>query len=168
MIPEHAINSAKAFDAEHGDFVCQGDYIYFIDGAKRAKNPVGLQIGVPYAENEKFKRVLFYWQLKLKLAIQAFDHVKAMMVQAAKSNATYGTGQGQKILLKYGPPDKEAAVAELQRLKSAADEISAKYEEAKQAITDTTPQEDKDKREMDQRCRAAWSNYLNDLEQIEI
>ena len=167
MIPEHAINSAKAFDAEHGDFVCQGSYIYFIDGAKRAKNPVGLQIGIPFEQHERLKRVAFFWELKLKLAISKFDHAKTTMVQFAKANAIHGT-EGQKLLLKYGPQDTEAAVAELQRLKAVADEISEKYAEAKQAITDTTPQEDKDKREMDQKCRAEWSNYLNELEQIEI
>lgn len=162
MITQQAIEFCKKFDAENGDFVVSEDWLYFQSGARREKSPTGVAIGPPLAEPERLKRVAIYWKLKLRLAVQEFDNAKQGMVQFAKSNAAH------EHLLKYGPPNPKQAVAELERLKSVADEISKQYEKARAAAAGNQPQELKDREATDEKCRQEWNQYVNELESIEI
>jgi len=81
MIDYDSVTSrVRTFDEKHGDFVVFDNWIYFQDGGIRELNPFGPLMEPPTNPIECQKKIVWFWEKKLELAVEEFSVTKRSML----------------------------------------------------------------------------------------
>lgn len=86
-------NFTKEFDKRHEDkhgFVCDDYWVYYSDGAKRHKNPLGVLLEPPDNERERSENIIRFWQLKQSLGVEEFETKKKELLDEANFACIHG------------------------------------------------------------------------------
>jgi len=151
----------QAFDDAHGEYVVDGGWIRFADGAVREVNPLGLLSRPPDDAYKLATRILRYRELVLERAVNAFTDRKTYFVQSAKSHL-------QEVRAGPPPADADAAAAELKALQLVVQTAKVAVDEARACVTCTEPAGLKANRERHLQNRQANEALLERLGNIEI
>lgn len=159
---ERANRTAEEFDKEHS----KGEppmringRMFFCDGARRDANPLGIRITTLNDEFRRRKFIVYYWELRLDLAVASFDNLKQNLMAR-----TYAA-QNQRYC--YEPPDKEALDA-LKLLKKKVKALQLKLQEAEENREKAKPERLKRMEQFDIEAREECRDTEAELRSIEI
>jgi hypothetical protein len=151
----------KAFDNSHGNFVCVDGWVLFEDGAQREKNPLGRLMEPPADPLELARKIEWYWQVRLDLAVDEFDCYKSRHLFHAKTSMRQ---QMASAPLEQTPE----VVKHLKELKKKVRTCQRKLEVAEEAIEQHKPQRLRDMEEQNEQYREAADSLISEIENIEI
>ena len=158
---ERANRMLKEFDEAHGEYVVDGGWVYYADGAVREENPIGVYHQPPTDPWECNKRVLMFWRLKLGRALERFSHRKAEIEMGANASLRNHF---------VGPPPLSPgqATAELRRMKAEVSRCKAKADEAAKAVEDSKPDHLKRRERQSEENAKANQELLGAIHGIEV
>jgi len=118
-----------AFDARHGDWVRDRNYVRYADGAVREAVSAYPALQEPPSDPQaRARRILQYHECRLRHAIDDFDRCKQRLHDFAKAS-----------LRERNPGLGDAELAELQAFKGKVKATQADVDQARTALQEVTP-----------------------------
>ena len=151
----------KAFDENHGNFVYVDGWLLFEDGAQRENNPLGALIGPPPDPLKLAKKIRWYWQVKLDLAVEEFDLYKRKHMQHASN------GLKQQVVSAPLKPTDEV-VKHLKELQKKVRACQGQLKAAEKIAEQHKPPRLKELEERSERFRNEAETLIAEIENIEI
>jgi len=149
---------AEEFDKLHGNYIISEGWLYFEDGCRRERNAMGARI-TPNDPYRKAQCVVYYWRVKLDLAVQEFQLFKRNLLAITKASV------GQRHC---APAPDDGAVNRLEELKVKVQGIKVKLEEAEELMEEARPEIEKRRERMDAEMREQNQNVAAKISTIEI
>ena len=149
------------FHAAHGnDYVCDGNWCIFRDGACRERSAYGQMRPPPENPRERGKLLVRYWGIRTELAVQEFDDRKTALLAEARNQLEQPGNVG-------GPAhDVEKACAELNELKKKVTTCRAELERV-QAEVEAAQPEKRQQADIEQQNRARLQAFARAVKAIE-
>jgi len=142
--------------------VLDSGWLLFSDGEMRERGVNKYAMTrKPATEQERSKLQVLYWQKKLALCIEAFDHQKSMLLGDANNRL------GQENM---GGPcmAEEEAIALLNSLKSKVNYAKEKLDEAEREQEKNTPPSVKKSLDITEQNRQRLGSFIHTISSIEI
>jgi hypothetical protein len=150
----------RTFDERHGDFVLlEDDYLYFADGARRERNPLGLLDDGPTDPVKRQKRIVFFWEKKLELAIEEFSVRKRSMLAFVRAHL--------KDSRSAAPGRDPEQIAVLKNLKKKVVAANTCLDLAKQKLKELQPRVERDEKQHAEALQRL-AEYEQEIQHIEV
>jgi hypothetical protein len=152
----------EKFDLEHGGIastIVSDNWLLFPDGASREVDPRGIWCSPPNDPYECAKLVVYYWELKLELAIEEFKIFRHQLLSRTKI----------ALQAPYSPPSPEKEhllkLAEMaKKVKTCQNELK----KAKKAMKANKPERLKERERISELNRQENSDFLNEIEKLQV
>jgi len=150
-------NRVRAFDLLHGDFIVHNGWIYFADGAIRELNPMGPLCEPPTNPIECQKKIVWFWEKKLELAVEEFSVTKRSMLAFVRAF-------DPRFSVPRPSPERLQLLKNLKKKVVAA---STCLDLAKLKLRELQPNLERDERQHAEELRKL-ANYEQEIQQIEV
>ena len=161
-IDAQGINAkVQQFDTSHGNYVYTNGWLLFEDGAQRENNPLGRLMEPPVDPLKLAKKIEWYWQVKLDLAVEEFDlfkHQHMIHAQTALSQQMAQASLGETA----------EVVKHLKELKKKVKHCQKGLDMAEAQIEEHKPQRLKELEELSDLNRQDAETLISEIENIEI
>jgi hypothetical protein len=150
--------SVWGFERENGnDGVVEGHWVLYSTGAVRERSVYGVQMPPPEDKYECAKNKVRYWEVRLDLAVTAFNDMRD------------GLGMSASVAHRQGaaPPSKEE-LKELRKLQREVRQTSRNLEAARMEVETTTPKWLKEHRASKVANQQAAADFATELRKIKI
>lgn len=151
------------FDCEHGgeEKICvvKNNWVYFPDGAKREVNSVGVACKPSQDVFQCAKDIVYFWELKLELAINEFQHHKQRLIARTKVNSSAAFA---------APAPSNAEIENLKELQAKVKVCQNKLQEAKENLDNNKPEKLREREALNEQNRQANQEVLNEILAIEV